>query len=102
MSAVETATSGTASSWSGLFQGLLGQVVDTGAKLAAQNADTQQKKVVAEQTTATETAKANAAASTASAAQANASTNWQRIALFAGLGIAGLVGVVLVVRALKK
>lgn len=102
MSAVDTATDGAASSWGGLFQNLLGKVVDTGAALAAQKADTQQKQVIAEQATATETAKANAAAATAATAQANASTNWQRIALYAGIGIVGLVAVVAVVKALKK
>ena len=96
------ALEGSASNWGGLFQSLLGKVVDTGAALAAQKADTKQKEVLAEQNTATETAKAQAAAAAATSAQANASTNWQRIALFAGIGIAGLIAVGLVVKSLRK
>lgn len=91
-----------ASSWGSLFSGILNTAVDTGAKLALQNAETKQKETLAAQNTATEQAKATAAASTATTSMANASTNWQRIALFAGIGVVGLVAIGLVVKSIRK
>mgnify|MGYP000988000122 CR=1 FL=1 len=91
-----------ASQWAGLFSNLLTTAVDTGSKLAIANADTKQKEALAEQQTEVEKAKANAAVATASAANANASTNWQRIALYAGIAIVGIGAVALLVKTLKK
>lgn len=95
----ETAiASSPATDWGSLFGGLLGKVVDTAAAVTIKNADTKQQEVIADQKT--ETAKVQAAA--AATSQATASTNWQRIALYAGIGLAGLIVVAVVAKSLRS